>query len=260
MTRPLLLLALVATLLLAFGPAAAQEPTVARPASFDCTGLYSAGQYRDAAGCFESLEAQGHLNGHLLYNVGNARYRSGEFGRAILAYQRARLFLPRDGDLKANLGSARDQAKDDLPPPGQREGLARALLGPFDALSASELLLLGAIAWALLFVTLGVRLHRPFAGWLALAVTAGLVASAGLGGWAARSYSVSRHPVAVVLVEEVTLRSGRDVLSTDLARLHEGAEAKVVEQTDDWVQVTLSTGPRGWLPSGAVGLVRHRAD
>jgi hypothetical protein len=256
MTRTSSLCVLLAGLLAA-ATAIADEPVVARPASFDCPGLFEAGLYLDAVSCFESLEDQGNVNGHLLYDLGNARYRAGQMGEAIVAWRRARLFLPRDGDVKANLDAARDQTKDDLEPPGQRAGLARPLLAPFDALAATELLLVGSVAWALLFLVLSIRLRRPFAGWLALACTLAVLTIAGLGGSMARSYSVSRHPVAVVTLDEVTLRSGRDVLSTDLARLHEGAEATVVEQRDDWVQVTLSTGLRGWLPAGAVGLVRH---
>lgn len=255
--RAAALLSVLAGCLLVAIPARADGPVVARSAGFDCPRLFEAGEYLEAAACFESLEAQGHLNGHLLYNLGNAWYRAGEMGEAILAWRRARLFLPRDGDLVANIDAAREWTKDDLEPPGRRRGLARPLLAPFDALSASELLLAGSIAWALLFVALAIRLRRPFAGWLALASTLAILAAAGLGGSLARSYSVSRHPTAVVLVEEVTLRSGRDVMSTDLARVHEGAETTVVEERGEWVQVTLSTGLRGWLPAGSLGLVRH---
>ncbi len=256
-TRAALLAGLLAGCLLVGLPARAEGPVVARPAGFDCTGLFEAGSYAEAAACFDGLEDQGHVNGHILYNQGNSWFRAGEMGEALLAWRRARLYLPRDGDLTANIEAARERTTDDLEPPGRREGLARTLLAPFDALSDSELLLAGSVAWALLFLLLTLRLRRPFAGWPALAATLAVIAAAGLFGSAARSYQVSRHPVAVVLVEEVTLRSGRDVMSTDLARLHEGAEASVVEESPDWVQVTLSTGLRGWLPAGSVGLVRY---
>ena len=239
---------LVGTLLLLATPAAAQ--------SFDCPTLYDEGDYAAAADCFEALADQGNGNGHLFYNLGNARYREGSLGEAILGWRKAALYLPRDGDLKANLKRVRDLAKDDLAPPGEREALARTLLGPYDALSASELLLVGAVAWALLLILGAIRFTRPLPGWGAGAALLGFVVLFGLGGWSVRSYTISQHPDAVVLAEEVTLRSGRDVLSTDLARLHEGAEVRVVEVSDGWVQVALSTGPRGWLSAGAVGLVQ----
>jgi len=229
-------------------PAAAQ--------TFDCPTLYEKGEYGAAAECFEALARQGNGNGHLFYNLGNARYREGSLGEAITAWRRAELFLPRDGDLRANLKRGREQAKDDLAPPGERAALGRTLMGPYDALAGSELLLLGAVAWTLLLLLAAVRLSRPIPGGGAVAALLGLIVVLGLGGSSLRSYTISRHPVAVVLAEEVTLRSGRDVLSTDLAKLHEGAEVTVVEVSEGWVQVALSTGLRGWLSRGSVGLVQ----
>jgi len=226
-------------------------------ASFDCAALYETGQFRDAAVCFETLERQGNTNGHLLYNLGNARWGAGSLGGALVAWRRAELFLPRDGDLAANLESGLERSRDDLPPPGIRSPLGRTLLAPYDALSAPELLHIGVIAWALLFVVLTIRFVRSFPGWVAATVTLAVLTILGLSGWVARSYQTSRHPVAIVLAEEVTLRSGRDVSSTDLAKLHEGAESRVVERSDGWVQVSLSTGLRGWLPAASVGLVQH---
>ena len=62
---------------------------LATPASDKCVEQYNAGAYADAARCFEALEAEGHLNGHLLYDQGNAWYRAGDVGRAIHAWRRA---------------------------------------------------------------------------------------------------------------------------------------------------------------------------
>ena len=228
---------------------------LATPASDKCVEQYNAGAYGDAARCFEALEAEGHHNGHLLYDQGNAWYRAGDVGRAIHAWRRAGLFLPRDGDLAANLKSAREQARDDLAPPDARGPLARTLLMPYDRLAAHELLWLGAIAWALLLLLGTVRLLRAFPGATGLLVLCGVLSAGGLTGWAARSIQIATAPLGVVLSEQVTLRSGRDVQSRDLLVLHAGAELRVVEQTPDWLQIALSSGERGWLPADAVGLV-----
>jgi len=234
--------------------------TFAPAQAADCFGAYEAGEYADAATCFEELELAGNHNGHLLYDTGNAWYRAGDVGRAVLSYRRALLFLPRHGDVRANLVSARGQSRDDLPPPDVRGPLGRTLLSPYDALSRSELLLLGAFGWALLMTGLALRLGRGVDLPLPALVAAGILAGGGLIGWAARSYTLSAHPVGVVLDEEVTLRSGRDLQSVDLARLHAGAELAVVEQAERWIQVSLSTGQRGWLPAGSVGLVQELPD
>ncbi|MHC4507314.1 MAG: hypothetical protein ACYTFI_28935, partial [Planctomycetota bacterium] len=65
--------------------------------------------YREAAGRYAEL-ARRHPNGYVLYNLGNARFRAGEFGGAIAAYRRAAEFLPRHAATRRNLALARDTA------------------------------------------------------------------------------------------------------------------------------------------------------
>jgi hypothetical protein len=162
--------------------------------------------------------------------------------------------------LRANLATVRADAVDDLSPPHARGPLGTAVLAPYDALSARELLLLGTIAWALFFTLLAVRTRRPFpfaiGGVLPIL---GLVAVLGLTGYLARTRQVNAHPVAVVTVPEVTLRSGRDVRSVDLAKLHTGAEIAVVRQDAPWIQVAVGEDVRGWVPDTSVALVRPGA-
>ena len=224
--------------------------------NYDCPALYDSGKYPSAADCFASLEAGGNHNGHLLYNLGNALQQAGRTGEAILAYRRAQLFLPRDGDLAANLATARETARDDLPPPGEREAIAATLLAPYDSLSAAELLILGTICWALLFTLLTLRSWRGQKLLSLPIVLLATLAMLALSGHLTRSYQVTKQPTGVVLSEEVTLRSGRDLRSVELARLHEGAELEVLSEESDWTQVRLSTGQRGWLPRPALGLAR----
>ena len=251
-----LLVALSACLLVAVTATDGMANEPAATDQYNCPALYDAGEYGAAAKCFASLEAAGNYNGHLLYNLGNALQQAGETGEAILAYRRAQLFLPRDGDLGANLASARGKARDDLAPPDERAALAATLLAPYDSLSASELLMVGALAWALLFALLTLRAWRDEALFGLPTALLALLTLLALGGHLARAYQVAEQPTCVVLADEVTLRSGRDLRSVELARLHEGAELTVLGEDDDWTQVRLSTGQRGWVPRATLGLAR----
>ena len=62
--------------------------------------------YRESARLFESILKDGFQSGVVYYNLGNAYYRAGEYGRAILNYRKAKLFRPRDPYLAANLQQA----------------------------------------------------------------------------------------------------------------------------------------------------------
>ncbi|MCO4768539.1 MAG: SH3 domain-containing protein [Deltaproteobacteria bacterium] len=247
MKTPLLLLLVTALLLPSLGSAT--------PQSDGCVTQYNEGAYADAAACFQGLEAEGHLTGDLLYDQGNAWYRAGELGQSILAWRRAMLLMPRDGDLIANLDAAQERTRDEIPTPRARGFVLGALLLPVDRMSASELLLLGALGWALLFGVGAVRLRREFPGAAGLMALGALCAVLGLGGWLFTTWEEANHPVAVVLLDEVTVRSGRDLGSRDLLVLHEGAQVIVAEADAEWVQVGIVDGPRGWVPAESVGVV-----
>ncbi|WP_373652350.1 tetratricopeptide repeat protein [Schlesneria sp. DSM 10557] len=62
--------------------------------------------YLKSASELESIVADGYRNGAVYYNLGNAYFRAGQFGRAILNYRKARSYLPTDPYLKANLEQA----------------------------------------------------------------------------------------------------------------------------------------------------------
>ena len=63
-------------------------------------------EFRESAKILEAMVADGICNGAIFYNLGNAYYRAGEFGRAILNYRKAKPFRPRDKLLEANLQQA----------------------------------------------------------------------------------------------------------------------------------------------------------
>jgi len=246
-TRLLGLLAVVALLL----PVLA----AAGPRHEECTSAYTNGAYAEAAACFEDLEDDGHLTGDLLYDQGNAWYRAGENAKAIVAWRRAELLIPRDGDLIANLDAARYRTQDEIPLPRGRGFVVGFLLLPIDSMSGGELLLLGAIGWALLLGGGAVRLRRQYPGASGVLALGGLLVVLGLGGWAFKTWEDATHPVCVVMAEEVTMRSGRDLGSRDLAVLHAGAELSIVERGDEWHQVEINDGPRGWVPAKAITIV-----
>ena len=76
-------------------------------------------EYRESAALLESLLVDGFRNGAVYYNLGNAYFRAGEYGRAIAAYRKAKPYRPRDPYLEANLRQALSVAPGRLaePPP-----------------------------------------------------------------------------------------------------------------------------------------------
>ncbi|MCK6529175.1 SH3 domain-containing protein [Myxococcota bacterium] len=221
-----------------------------------CNRLYDAGDYEQAASCYDSLVARGIRNGHLFYDLGNARYRLGDLGGSILAWRHAGIDLPRDGDLAANIETARKQRKDALASPeAERSALRRTLLFWYDGLSPRELWTAAVCLNVLLWTLAAARLFRRSERLTFAVAAAAVLTAAFLGGAVVRSAGMRSAPPGVVLLPEATVRSGRDRASTDLFKLHEGAEVTVRKRDSGWLLVELPDGKRGWVDEGAVGIV-----
>lgn len=71
---------------------------------------FRAGDFASAAAGYEKILKTDGPDAAVFYNLGNSYQRLGQYGPAILAYERARLLTPRDQDLSVNLMLARKAA------------------------------------------------------------------------------------------------------------------------------------------------------
>src|SRR5436190_1490210 len=68
--------------------------------------LFDVGKFADAVAAYEKIEPK---TANVFFNVGNAYYRAGQLGRAVLNYERARQLAPSDPDILANLKFAEEK-------------------------------------------------------------------------------------------------------------------------------------------------------
>ena len=112
LTYNLKLLIFILPLFFPGGSCLAAEGPSAEELYFEASRAYKEDRYQEAIDGYFQLIDNGYVNGHLYYNLGNAYFRSGQLGRAILNYKRAQLLIPRDADLNFNLRYALDQTQD----------------------------------------------------------------------------------------------------------------------------------------------------
>src|SRR2546425_6633382 len=72
---------------------------------------YSAGHFKEAIADYEALVHSGKWSANLFYNLGNAYFRAGDFGHAILNYERALALDRHHPEADANLRIVRDEAR-----------------------------------------------------------------------------------------------------------------------------------------------------
>src|SRR5947207_8356462 len=71
---------------------------------------YVQGNFKEAISRYETLVSSGQWSANLFYDLGNAYFRTSDFGRAILNYERALALERHHPEATANLQMARDEA------------------------------------------------------------------------------------------------------------------------------------------------------
>lgn len=207
--------------------------------------------YRDAAKILETILADGYRNGAVYYNLGNAWFRAGEYGRAILNYRKALPYRPRDPYLKANLEQALAMAPGRLPEPARPWWIhvlfwTQWLSYPTKVYCVVIMSSLGALT-----ITLAVLLRRPRLYW----VTVGFVLiSIAIGIDAGLSNPELIDARRAVITGETEARKGMGT-SYEPAfdqPLRDGAEFQVLQITSDWTFGHFEGIGDGWVRNEVV--------
>lgn len=209
--------------------------------------------YLEAARLYTQL-AREVPNGYTFYNLGNAYYRAGQFGRAIAAYRRAQELLPRNSSIRINIELARERAAGGTSAPRPHPAAAAFFFWHY-ALSLAEVEALAAVFYLGALATLAAagfvrqqsqrrRVVGVAAALGALALVAVLSACVKLA-WGVRDH-------AVVVAAEARARSDPAGRSPELFVVREGAELHVLARTGDWTRIESGRDARGWVETRAL--------
>jgi tetratricopeptide (TPR) repeat protein len=212
-------------------------------ASFDAANkLYEQGRFKDAAAAYQGLVKSGQSSAPIFFNLGNAFLKSGEIGKAVAAYRTAARFTPRDPDLRANLQFARNQVQGPTVPTGKWDQfLGKMTLNEWTVLASALIW-----AWLLLLCALQLRpalkpLLRGYVAGLAIVI---LVVAFCLG---QAIYKNRMQHVAIVIAKDASVHNGPLEESQKAFVAHDGAELLLLDQKEDWLQVSAGPGKVGWL-------------
>jgi hypothetical protein len=253
-----ILLIILSLITIGVGPVTLAQDLSPTDAMLAANQAYEAGEYAKAAAGYEALIAFGIHNEDIYFNLGNAYFKLGDLGRAILNYRRAHYLDPRDSDITTNLTIARAQTIDqlDVTSTGAWANLVQIAE---EWLTLREAAILALVLWlivcglAILWVLLP-RLRR----WAGLGIAVfGLFLTIGLISMANRAYLERFTPPAVIVAQQVDVTSGPGDADQYLVEfdLHSGAEVRLVESRPGWRRVSLPGDLQGWVPTDAIELV-----
>jgi tetratricopeptide (TPR) repeat protein len=230
---------------------------------FKANAAYKNGQYEEAIQHYENILSGGWASGSLFYNLGNSYYKHHQIGRAILNYERAKFWMPRDHDLLANsryvFSLSNDAAALDRDPVFIR--FVNWLIG---VLTVDELTLLTVI----LFLVLGAlslwgMLRRwprgQFLGMMTVFMGMLLVFILG------HVVKLRQFHQTWIVVQDTAARFEPRAAATTHYDLFAGARITLLSSADGWMKIKRIDDKIGWVPKETVeklayGSVAEKAD
>jgi tetratricopeptide (TPR) repeat protein len=215
------------------------------------TQAYSAGQFQEAINGYETLVRSGDWSANLFYDLGNAYFRTGDFGRVILNYERALALERHHPEAEANLRIARDQARALELTPGPVERLLRfASVNEFAIAAATAFWVAAFLLVRLLFA------RRQRAGAIALSIFCLLVFAGAVFANYELANGAKGKALAIVVANDVEARLATADNAHSVLALPPGSEIQILSTRGDWIYAALPNNLRGWLPAKSAELVR----
>ena len=242
-------LTLTIALLIAATAITAQESA---PSADD---LYRMDDYQGAIAAYEDILAEGKSSADLYYNLGNAYYRDGQLGKAILNYERALRLKPGMSDAKENLALANAHTVDRITTLPQL-----FIVRWWNALTTAITPHGWRIVWLVLLAIAGIgvamlRTGRSSAirrGGLATTVVSLLFLLLATALLISSTRAYNAHPYAIITDQAVTLKASPDNKSIDKMILHEGTKVKVLDNLTGWYKIAIADGTNGWCPQNTM--------
>jgi tetratricopeptide (TPR) repeat protein len=219
---------------------------------------YIDGDFASAVALYDSIEHSGMVSAKLYYNKAGALFKMGKTGETILYYNKAQRLAPADADIAHNLEIASSYTRNRIEPVPEfflknwMRRLSSIMSG--NAWAWLSLALFGSVlAGGLLYLLpIGRRVRKAgFYGGLAAIVLFAFAFS-----FARSDYRETVRPTGgIVSSPSAAVKSSPDNAGKDLFLLYEGDKVKVLDAMNDWSEIVVANGNRGWMRSAAISMI-----
>jgi tetratricopeptide (TPR) repeat protein len=212
---------------------------------------YAAGHFKEAIAEYAALVQKREYSTNLFYDLGNAFFRAGDFGKAILNYERTLALDRHHPEAAANLQIARDDARAlELP----QSGLDRLL--KFGTLN--QYAIVGAVAfWLSAFCLIGlIFARRRSAGVIALSIFSLSIFALATAAIFWIDNGSKGRALAIVTGSGVEARLATADSANSVLALPTGSQVRILSKRGDWIYAALPNNLRGWIPATSAEAVR----
>ena len=220
---------------------------------------YTDGNFQKALADWEDVREAGVTSTELLYNLGNAYFKSGEIAPAILWWERALKESPSDKDIAYNLEYARSLTQDriDAVPEFFLKTWGRNACHslPSNVWAALSLVFLAALLALVLLFLLGSTPGKRRLGFFG-AIVAFLCTFVtwDFALWQDRDLKSREHAIVMRPVSSVGSTPSADS-SKDLFILHEGTKVRILDKVSGYTQIEIADGRQGWIQTKDIEVI-----
>ena len=225
---------------------------------------YTKGNFEKAVLQYEAILAQGYESSVLLYNLGNAYYKTDKTGLSILNYERAKKLSPYDEDIAFNLKLSNQRTIDKI------ESIPNIFLEDWwehlKSMHSEKTWAMRCIfCFALFFVFLGVFITsgrmftKQFGFWLSVVFLSLAIITFNIS--RSRYNDIIEKDTAIILSSSAEIKNAPSEKGTKLFLLHEGtvvsAPEVIISPEGEWVKVILPTDKdkSGWVKRSSIEFI-----
>lgn len=218
--------------------------------------FYKNNQFQLSIDEYNKLINQGYTGTSLYYNLGNAHYRLGNIGYAVLYYEKGLKLSPGDEDAKHNLALVKLNLKDKVEtlPPFFIFNIWEGVLALFTvngwtvfAYIVFLLLLLCIVAY--FFSRSSTQQRISF--FTGIGITVFLILTIIM--LMVKMNKELNIKDGVIISNIVTVKSSPDNSSKDEFVIHEGLKVRLEDKVDNWSKIRLADGKVGWILEEYIG-------
>lgn len=216
------------------------------------TTAFDSSNYVEAVKIYESLIAKDIISSDLHFNLGNAFFKQNDIPKAILNYEKAIKIDPNNTDAAYNLKLANSKTIDKIEsiPDLFLYRWWKTIFNLFSSENWAKLTVL------VLFFSIGFAALYFFSNATTLKKTGFYGATTlffiMLFTWflaqQQRSY-LNQKEYAIIIEPTVNINSSPSMGSSKLFVLHEGTKVKIENETNEWFEISLPNGNKGWVKS-----------
>jgi len=215
-------------------------------------------KYQEAINEYVEILNTGYENGAIYFNLGNAYYKLGSIGKAILYYEKAKKIIPDDEDINNNLQLANLYIADKITP--VPELFYVRYFKSFTKLMSPN-------NWMKVFLALYIILCLTNCGRIVikkqkvrnflhkLIFLSAFLTALFLFIMLYSFYELNRHDWAIVMSDKVEVSSSPTEDSTELFSIHEGTKVKIKRTNEEWIEISLADGKVGWITKDHIEII-----